>query len=103
MAGSAVTSFDVGKHRVLGLGPARGWEYLRMAQFAAIPDGMLLMREGDGMDPFEARFYGKVRPALDVRFLDGYAWQKIDRLYKPSLLGSLPLNAVDSLWELRGK
>ena len=103
MAGTAVMSFDVGKHRVLGVGSAGGREYFRMAKFAAIPDGMLLMREGDRVNPFEARFYGKVSPTLDICFLDGYAWQKVNGLDDPVLLRSLPVNPVNTLWALRGK
>ena len=73
-----------------------------MAEFAAIPDGVLLMGEEDGMHPCDARFDGEIFPALDLGFLDRDTFDEIDRLHDPGGLGRLPVNAIVRFGKLCG-
>ena len=71
MAGTAVSALDIQIHRVADRAFLGSWKYVRMADFTAIPDGMLLVREGNIGDPRVMRFDGKILPALEPCFLDG--------------------------------
>src|SRR5271165_6736464 len=103
MAGTAVASFNIVKHRepdsaLLGRG-----EYLGMAEFTAVPDGMFLVGEVNGVNPRVACLDGKIFPALHGHFLGGYTFHKIDGFDDPRLLGFLPVHTVYALGEFRGK
>ena len=48
MAGAAVLAFSISKHREMSRAFLRRGEYFGMAEFTAVPDGMLLVRELNG-------------------------------------------------------
>lgn len=51
MAGTAVFAFDIRKHRELDRAFRGTGEYFGVAEFTAVPNGMLLVREVDGVHP----------------------------------------------------
>lgn len=71
VAGAAVSPFDIGKHREVNRFFLGGREYFGMAQFTAVPNGMLFMRERDRVDPPVSGHDGKILPVLHFRFSDG--------------------------------
>ena len=71
MAGTAVSAFDIRKHREADRAFLGSWEYFGMAEFTAVPDGMLLVREGNRVDPRETCFDGKIFPAPHRCLFDG--------------------------------
>ena len=99
---AAVSAFDIQKHRVVDCTFLGSGKYVGMADFTAIPDGMLLVREADGGDPGVMRFHKKIFPAVQRRPLNRYAFEKVDRLDGSTLLRSLPIHAVNVLREFRG-
>ena len=56
MAGTAVPAFDIPKHREVDRAFRGTGEYFGMAEFTAVPDGMLLVREANGVNPRVTRF-----------------------------------------------
>ena len=74
-----------------------------MAKLATVPDGVLLVREDDRMNPRQTRLNGKVLPGLHRRPLDGYAFHKIDRLDFPFTLRGFPIYAIGALREFGGE
>ena len=71
VAGAAVSPFDIGKHREVNRFFLGGREYFGMAQFTAVPNGMLLVRERDRVDPRVSGHDGKILPVLHFRLSDG--------------------------------
>ena len=71
MAGTAVSAFDIRKHGESDCAFRGRWEYFGMAEFTAIPDGMLFMREANGGDPWEPCLDGEIFPALHLCFFYG--------------------------------
>lgn len=71
VAGTAVSPFDIGKHREVNRFFLGGREYFGMAEFTAVPNGMLLVRERDRVDPRISGHDGKILPVLHFRFSDG--------------------------------
>jgi hypothetical protein len=70
-----------------------------MAEFATIPERVLLVGEDDRMNPPSTRLNGEVRPGLDGHPLNGDAFQKIDRFDFSSSFGGIPIDAVNALRE----
>ena len=103
MAGAAVFAFNVRKHRKAHRAFLGGREYFGMAQFTAVPDGMLLMREVNRFDPRVSCFNGKILPILHLRRFDRQTFNKIDGFDDPGFLRFLPIDAVNTLWEFRSK
>ena len=71
MAGAAVLAFSISKHREMSRAFLRRGEYFGMAECTAVPDGMLLVREVNGVNPRVTCFDGKILPVLHLRRLDG--------------------------------
>ena len=67
VAGTAVSPFDIRKHREVNRIFLGGREYFGMAQFTAVPNGMLLVRENDRVDPLVSCHDGKILPVLHLR------------------------------------
>ena len=103
VAGAAVASFDVRKHRVSDRTFPASWEYFGVAEFTSVPDGMLLVREENGLNPRVACLDGEIFSVLHRPPFDGQAIEKIDRLDDSFVLGSLPIHAVLSLRKLRSR
>src|SRR5271157_218690 len=71
MAGTAVSGFDIRKHREADRAFRGTGEYFGVAEFTAVPNGMLLVREVNGVNPRVTRFERKILPARHRRLFDG--------------------------------
>lgn len=71
VAGAAVSAFDIRKHREVDRAFRGTGEYFGVAEFTAVPNGMLLVREVNGMNPRVTRFERKILPALHRCLFDG--------------------------------
>ena len=74
-----------------------------MTELAAVPSGVLFVREKYRMNPRHTSFDGKVLPSLDGCPLDGYTFQRINQFDFPFALRSHPINAIDTLREFGGE
>ncbi len=70
MAGATASSFDVRKHREVDISFLGAREYFGVAQFTAVPDGMLLMRKLNRLDPWISWLDAEVFSVLHLGFLD---------------------------------
>ena len=102
VTGTAVSAFDIPKHRVVERAFLGSWKYVGVAHFTAIPDGMLLVRETDIGNPRVMRFDGKIFPALERCPLDGQAFNKVGGSDDSNPLRSLPIHTVNAFREFRG-
>jgi len=50
VARPAKPAFDIGKHRVVDRAFWGSWEYVGVAEFTAVPDGVFLVRETNRMN-----------------------------------------------------
>ena len=92
MAGAAISTFRYREHRVFGRTSLCAWEYLRMAEFASIPNRVHLVRKIDTREPVQARLDGKIRAALDLSSLYGHSLKHVDGLDDPLRFRLLPID-----------
>jgi hypothetical protein len=71
MAGTAVLAFDIRIHGVADRASVASREYFGVAEFTAVPDGMLLVREANGVDPRVTCCDRKIFSVLHLRRFDG--------------------------------
>ena len=71
VASAAVSPLNIRKHREVNRVFLGGREYFGMAEFTAVPNGMLLVRENDRVDPRVSGRDGKILPVLHLRLVDG--------------------------------
>ena len=71
MAGTAVSAFDIRKHRESDRAFLGKWKDFGMAEFTTVPDGMLLVGEANRVDPRVSCFDGKIFPAPHRCLFDG--------------------------------
>ncbi|HXY00301.1 MAG TPA: hypothetical protein VEI54_05225 [Candidatus Limnocylindrales bacterium] len=74
-----------------------------MAKLAAVPDGVLFVREGYRVNPPQIGFDGEVFSGLEPCPLHGYAFQSINQFDLPFVLRRYPINAIDAFGELSGE
>ena len=71
MTCTTVVAFKIGKHGEAERAFLGGWKYFGMAEFTAVPDGMLLVRKLNGVNPRKSGFDGKIFPVLHLGRVDG--------------------------------
>jgi hypothetical protein len=75
-----------------------------MAEFTAVPEGVLLVRKLDGMHPGIACLDGEILPLPHHRFsFDRDAVKKVDGMDDAGTLGDLPIYAIPAFRKLRGE
>ena len=93
VTGAAVFPLEDFRHGIVGKSFLTV-EKIRMAEFAAVPDRVLAVRENDVRHPVDLRLESEIALNLHPRLLDGDPFQLIDQFERTGFLRFLPVYAV---------